>query len=81
VWVVTVGPFRGKRARTAKILGMAALLILLTALLWQALDVVLAPTPPPHPVVGTGAGAEEPLVETVFQRILTHLRNWYTDGF
>jgi hypothetical protein len=60
---------------------MAALLILLTALLWQALDVVLAPPPPPHPVVGTGEGGEEPAVETVFQRILTHLRNWYTEGF
>ncbi|MBT9155486.1 MAG: hypothetical protein DDT37_00453 [Firmicutes bacterium] len=70
MWVVTVGPFRGKRARTAKILGLAVLLILLVALFWQMLDVMLSP--PQH---------TEPLAETVFQRILIHLRNWYTDGF
>jgi len=81
MWVVTVGPFRGKRARTAKILGLAVLVVLLTALIWQVLDVMLSPTQIPHPVVGTGEVEGEPAAETVFQRILTHLRNWYEDGF
>jgi len=81
MWVVTIGPFRGKRARTAIILALAALLILLTALGWQVLDVVMSPVPLTYPAAGPGDNAPLPNVETVFGRILTHLRNWYNDGF
>lgn len=81
MWVLTIGPFRGKRMRTAKIVGLVALLALLAALAWQVLDAVLAPAQPDQPTSGTTVDQENTASQTVFQRIITHLRIWYKDGF
>lgn len=81
MWVLTVGPFRGKRMRTVRLVGLIALLALLAALAWQVLDAILQPAPvPEQPTSGTVA-SEQTTHLSIFQRILTHLRNWYKDGF
>lgn len=81
MWVLTIGPFRGKRMRTAKIIGLVALLALLAALAWQVLDAILTPPQPDQPTSGATVTQQSNASQTVFQRIITHLRRWYRDGF
>ncbi|KAF0195550.1 MAG: hypothetical protein FD169_1363 [Bacillota bacterium] len=82
MWVLTVGPFRGKRMRTARLVGLIALLALLAALAWQVLDAILEPPQvPEQPTSGTTIIGEQATHQSIFQRIITHLRNWYKDGF
>jgi len=82
MWMVTVGPFRGKRMRTARMVGLIVLLALLAALAWQILDAILEPPlVPDQPTSGTTYANEHTTQQSIFQRIITHLRDWYKDGF
>lgn len=82
MWVLTVGPLRGKRMRTARIVGLVALLALLAAVAWQVLDAIAEPPAPvEEPASGAAVTQMQTKQQTFFQRILTHLRTWYKDGF
>lgn len=81
MWVLTVGPFRGKRMRTARLVGLIVLLALLATLAWQVLDAILQPPlVPEQPTSGTVA-SQQTTQQSFFQRIIAHLRTWYKDGF
>jgi hypothetical protein len=68
--------------RTARLVGLIALLALLAALTWQVLDAIMEPPQvPEQPTIGTTTALEQTTQQSIFQRILTHLRNWYKDGF
>lgn len=82
MWVLNIGPFRGKRMRTARLIGMIVLVILLATLAWQVLSAILEPPPGnEQPTSGTVITQQHSTGQNMFQRVLTHLRSWYRDGF
>ena len=80
MWVVALGPFRGRRARTLRIVGLVIIIALLLALAWQVLDAILGQPLEVEPSTAATYNQRQ-TSESVFSRIIAHLRNWYREGF
>jgi hypothetical protein len=55
-------------------------LVLLLAVAWQVLDAILQP-PAVEPQSSPTMRQERELANTVFHRVIDHLKKWYKDGF
>ncbi|MBS3872852.1 MAG: hypothetical protein KGZ92_08610 [Firmicutes bacterium] len=82
MWVVTLGPFRGKRMQGVKLVAMVIAVLLLALLIWQIAGLLTAPEPVLEQRALDAALAAEGLPEAGFLgRLLAHLRLWYREGF
>jgi len=82
MWVITVGPFRGKRMQGVKIFGAIVLVIVLAMLLWHFFAGPAESEPDGKQRASDVALAiAQERQEAFFVRILAHLRSWYNEGF
>ncbi len=83
MWVITLGPFRGKRMQCIKIMGLVIVVALLALLVWQFIDGYFAEPEPEgkQRALDASASTEQGIQETFLARVLAHLRNWYNEGF
>lgn len=82
MWVVTLGPFRGKRMQGVKIVALVIAVVLLALLLWQIIGNFAEPRPVQEQRALDAALVVEQGADSGFLgRLLAHLRLWYREGF